>query len=129
MQTISLGGMVQGRYRVQHLLGQGGMGAVYQVLDTRLGGKLLAMKEMSDAALTDPAEKAAAIAAFRQEAELLAKLDHRQRPQGLGLLHRGRQALHHHGVRAGRDAGGQAGAARDAVQRAGGARCGPRQLC
>ena len=81
MQTISLGGMVQGRYRVQHLLGQGGMGVVYQVLDTRLGGKLLAMKEMSDAALTDPAEKAAAIAAFRQEAELLAKLDHANIPK------------------------------------------------
>jgi len=76
MQTIALGGLVQGRYQVLQLLGQGGMGAVYQVLDTRLGGKLLAMKEMSDAALLDPAEKAAAIAAFRQEAELLANLDH-----------------------------------------------------
>ena len=81
MQTIALGGMAQGRYQVQHLLGQGGMGAVYQVLDTRLGGKLLAMKEMSDAALTDPAEKAAAITAFRQEAELLGKLDHPNIPK------------------------------------------------
>ena len=81
MQTISLGGKAQGRYQVQQMLGQGGMGAVYQVLDTRLGGKLLAMKEMSDAALTDPAEKAAAITAFRQEAELLAKLDHPNIPK------------------------------------------------
>lgn len=81
MQTIALGGMAQGRYQVQRMLGQGGMGAVYQVLDTRLGGKLLAMKEMSDAALLDPAEKAAAIAAFRQEAELLAKLDHSNIPK------------------------------------------------
>lgn len=81
MQTIALGGMAQGRYQVLRLLGQGGMAAVYQVMDTRLGGKILAMKEMSDAALTDPADKAYAIAAFRQEAELLAQLDHPNIPK------------------------------------------------
>jgi serine/threonine-protein kinase len=52
------------------------MGAVYQATDERIGGRLLAIKEMSDAALTDPAEKEMATAKFRQEAELLAKLDH-----------------------------------------------------
>jgi serine/threonine-protein kinase len=80
-QTIALGGVVQGRYTVIRLLGQGGMGAVYQVADSRIGGKLLAMKEMSDAALTDPQEKAAAIAAFGQEAQLLARLDHPNIPK------------------------------------------------
>jgi serine/threonine-protein kinase len=81
MQTIALGGMVQGRYAVIRLLGQGGMGAVYQVADSRIGGKLWAMKEMSDAAITNPQEKAAAVAAFGQEAQLLARLDHSNIPK------------------------------------------------
>jgi serine/threonine-protein kinase len=81
IQTIALGLAVQGRYQVLQLLGQGGMGAVYQVADLRIGGKLLAMKEMSDAAITDPQEKAAAIAAFGQEAQLLAQLDHANIPK------------------------------------------------
>ena len=81
MQTMALGSMIQGRYTVLRLVGQGGMGAVYQVLDARLGGKPLAMKEMSDAAIVDPAEKAAAIAEFKQEAQLLAQLDHSNIPK------------------------------------------------
>lgn len=80
-QTISLGGLVQNRYQVINLLGQGGMGAVYLVADSRIGGKQLAMKEMSDAAITDPAEKAETIRAFQQEATLLAQLDHPNIPK------------------------------------------------
>jgi len=62
-------------------LGQGGMGAVYQAQDTRLVGKLWAIKEMSDAQLSDPAERANAVAAFRREAQLLATLDHANLPK------------------------------------------------
>ncbi len=80
-QTISLGGLVQNRYQVVRLLGQGGMGAVYLVADQRIGGKQLAMKEMSDAAITDPLEKAETIRAFQQEATLLAQLDHPNVPK------------------------------------------------
>ena len=71
----------QGRYVIVDKLGQGGMGAVYKVVDQRLGGKVLALKEMSDAAITDPQEKAQAIAAFRQEAQLLALLNHPNIPR------------------------------------------------
>jgi serine/threonine-protein kinase len=52
------------------------MGAVYLARDTRFTTKKWALKEMSDAALTDPAERAAAQAQFAQEAEMLANLDH-----------------------------------------------------
>jgi serine/threonine-protein kinase len=69
------------RYRILQSIGRGGMGAVYLVEDTRLGGKLWAVKEMSDAALTNPLEKQEAIHAFRQEAQMLARLNHLNLPQ------------------------------------------------
>lgn len=57
------------------------MGAVYQANDTRLAGKLWAIKEMSDASLTDPNERANAVQAFQREAQLLANLDHTNLPK------------------------------------------------
>ena len=73
--------VLQNRYAIVDKLGQGGMGAVYKVADQRLGGKVLALKEMSDAAITDPQERVQAIAAFRQEAQLLARLNHPNIPK------------------------------------------------
>jgi serine/threonine protein kinase len=72
---------LQARYVITRKLGQGGMGAVYQAQDARLQGKLWAIKEMSDAQLADPAERANAVAAFRREAQLLATLDHTNLPK------------------------------------------------
>jgi len=57
------------------------MGAVYQAADARIPGKTWAVKEMSDAAITNPLEKQQAIAAFRQEALTLARLDHPNLPK------------------------------------------------
>ena len=79
--TLPLGAAVQGRYAILGLLGQGGMGAVYQVSDTRLGGKIMALKELTDAAITSPQDKALAAAAFAREAQLLAHLDHPNIPK------------------------------------------------
>jgi serine/threonine-protein kinase len=64
-----------GRYQIVRRIGQGGMAAVYQAQDMNLG-RAVAIKEMSDAALTDPAERQQAVAAFQQEAQLLVSLDH-----------------------------------------------------
>lgn len=72
---------LQGRYVVVQKLGQGGFGAVYKVVDQRLANSVWAIKEMSDAALHDPAEKAQAVAAFQQEAQLLARLVHPNIPR------------------------------------------------
>ncbi len=72
--------LLQARYLILRKLGQGGMGAVYQANDTRLTGKLWAIKEMSDAQIADPVERANAVAAFRREAQLLATLDHTNLP-------------------------------------------------
>jgi ABC-type glycerol-3-phosphate transport system substrate-binding protein len=68
--------MLTGRYTILRRLGKGGMAAVYLATDGRLAGKQWAVKEMSDAALLDPAEKKQAIAAFKEEARLLAELNH-----------------------------------------------------
>ncbi|MEI2692376.1 MAG: serine/threonine-protein kinase [Anaerolineae bacterium] len=73
--------ILQGRYVILQKLGQGGFGAVYKVADQRLAGSVCAIKEMSDAALHDPAEKAQAVAAFQHEAQLLARLVHPNIPR------------------------------------------------
>ena len=70
--------MLAGRYLIVKRVGQGGMGAVYQATDTRLGHKLVAVKEMSDAAITDPLEKQQARQAFEREAQMLATLNVRR---------------------------------------------------
>ena len=67
--------LLAGRYQIVRRIGQGGMAAVYQAQDINLN-RSVAIKEMSDAALADPAERQQAIAAFQQEAQLLVNLNH-----------------------------------------------------
>jgi serine/threonine-protein kinase len=69
------------RYVILRRVGKGGMGAVYQAADSRITGKTWAVKEISDVAITDPLEQQQAHAAFRQEALMLASLDHRNLPK------------------------------------------------
>ena len=73
--------MLAHRYIVVQKIGQGGMGAVYKATDSRLGHKLVAVKEMSDVAITDPLEKQQARQAFEREAQMLATLNHPNLPR------------------------------------------------
>ncbi len=73
--------LLNGRYAIVKRLGKGGMGAVYQATDTRIGGKVWAIKELSDAALVDPVDKQQAREAFQREAQMLALLDHVNLPK------------------------------------------------
>ncbi len=72
---LEFGVVLQGRYRIQRRIGGGGMGVVYLADDTRLAGRLCAVKEMSPAELA-PGDRNWAIQAFRQETQMLANLHH-----------------------------------------------------
>ena len=67
--------LLNGRYCVQQLLAQGGMGSVYTAGDVQQPGRVWALKEIDLAAL-DPAERQGAVADFRREATLLRTLRH-----------------------------------------------------
>ena len=73
--------LLAGRYRIVRRVGRGGMGAVYEAEDVRLSGKQWAIKEMSDAAITDAAALAEALDAFHREAHFLSSLDHANLPK------------------------------------------------
>jgi serine/threonine-protein kinase len=63
------------RFRLLGVLGQGAMGAVYDVSDERLEGVRWALKEL-DLGVVLEKEKDEAVALFRREAEILASLSH-----------------------------------------------------
>jgi eukaryotic-like serine/threonine-protein kinase len=68
--TLEAGQMLAGRYRVQRLLGKGGMGAVY-LADDEVLHELVALKVISSAFSSD---EAAMIARFRREATSARKV-------------------------------------------------------
>ena len=45
-EPLNPGTTLWSRYRIIYLVGQGGMGAIYQAEDTRLEGRLCALKEV-----------------------------------------------------------------------------------
>src|SRR6266536_6377062 len=69
-----------GRYQLVSRIGQGGMGAVYKAIDTRIDDRFVAIKEMSKAGLP-AAGLEEAEAAFEREARLLGKLLHPNLPR------------------------------------------------
>jgi tRNA A-37 threonylcarbamoyl transferase component Bud32 len=72
--------MLAGRYLILQRVGQGGMGAVYKAVDTRLHQRLCAVKEMSSAGLSN-VERQLARANFEREAKMLASLNHPNLPR------------------------------------------------
>lgn len=66
--------ILDGRYELLELLGEGGMGQVYKARHTRLG-KIFAIKSLRNLS-PDPAEQAKFLEAFETEARTLAELSH-----------------------------------------------------
>src|SRR5450631_1033987 len=71
--------LLQKRYMIVRQAGKGGMGAVYEAVDTRSGQKHVAVKEMSQGHLNSQG-LANATAQFQQEAHLLGSLSHPNLP-------------------------------------------------
>jgi len=73
--ALQSGKLLQNRYLILRQIGGGGMGVVYLAEDTRLSGRQCAIKEISPAQLA-PQDRNWAIQAFKQEAQMLARLSH-----------------------------------------------------
>ncbi|RJQ73221.1 MAG: hypothetical protein C4519_18045 [Desulfobacteraceae bacterium] len=69
------------RYRILDLVGQGGMGAIYQAEDLRLEGRLCAIKEVIPNPGAGKEYQEQTQAAFHREASILARLDHANLPK------------------------------------------------
>jgi len=71
--------LLKQRYQLIKKVGVGGYGIVHKALDTEFGGRVVAIKEMSQAELGGK-DRAAATDAFQQEAFMLAGLTHPNLP-------------------------------------------------
>ncbi len=73
--------ILRSRYRIDGIVGQGGMGSIYRAEDTRLAGRFCAIKEVQVDARLASAEQEQAREQFYREATVLARLDHPNLPK------------------------------------------------
>jgi serine/threonine protein kinase len=81
LEPLRPGTTLWSRYRIKDLVGQGGMGAIYQAEDTRLEGRLCALKEILPEPGDSPENQEQIEAQFHREASVLARLDHPNLPK------------------------------------------------
>jgi len=81
LEPLSPGTTLWSRYRIIQLVGQGGMGAIYQAEDTRLEGRLCALKEVIPESGDSEENHEQIQAQFHREASILARLDHPNLPK------------------------------------------------
>jgi serine/threonine protein kinase len=88
---VPAGHLLDGRYRVNRVIGRGGMGRVYMANDTRLANRPVAVKEMMVGA---GEQEKKAIEDFQREANVLAGLSHPGIPNLFdNFIERGRHYL------------------------------------
>lgn len=81
LQALESGTILRSRYRINKMIGQGGMGAIYQADDLRLEGRQCALKQTGFEDGGDPIMQAQTQEQFYQEASVLARLDHPNLPK------------------------------------------------
>jgi tRNA A-37 threonylcarbamoyl transferase component Bud32 len=75
LESLLKGRELAGRYRIEEVIGRGGMGAVYRAIDQRLG-RPVAVKVITASAGNDPGVRERLRARFRHEAASAAGLPH-----------------------------------------------------
>lgn len=80
-QTLPIGSILRERYQIVELVGQGGMGAVYKATDSRLRGRVCAVKEVLPDLVSASGMEDQAQEQFSREASVLASLDHPNLPK------------------------------------------------
>ena len=81
LPPLKTGEVLRGRYKIRERIGQGGMGSIYLADDTRLKGRMCALKEVEyDRALPENIRDEARDQ-FLREATVLARLDHPNLPK------------------------------------------------
>jgi len=73
--------LIRNRYLIKKIIGQGGMGCIYLSEDARLSGRMCALKEVEHDPGLDKDLHKEAQAQFKQEATILARLDHPNLPK------------------------------------------------
>jgi tetratricopeptide (TPR) repeat protein/predicted Ser/Thr protein kinase len=72
--SLPNGTVLDNRYRILELLGEGGMGSVYKAENQRMPGPLWAIKELLLEAFADPQEMHEAVERFEKESTLMGQL-------------------------------------------------------
>ncbi len=91
---IKTGEILRDRYRIQRIIGQGGMGSIYLADDIRLEGRLCALKEVEHTYDLNEESVDQARDQFMREATVLARLDHPNLPKVSDFFsHAGRDYL------------------------------------
>ena len=73
--------ILRARYRIDEIVGQGGMGSIYRAEDIRLTGRFCAVKEVQVDPNSDPQQQEQSREQFYREATILARLDHPNLPK------------------------------------------------
>ncbi len=80
-QSLLKGEVLRDRYEIRELIGQGGSGSIYLAEDTRLEGRLCALKEVEHNRTLPSEVIEQAREQFFREASVLARLDHPNLPK------------------------------------------------
>lgn len=78
---LKAGEVLRGRYKIRRIIGQGGMGSIYLADDTRLEGRLCALKEVEHDRSLPADHMREAREQFLREATVLARMDHPNLPK------------------------------------------------